>query len=83
MSDRGNIEWLLEDAPELFTPLAEQASRYVCHPRERMQWRDDFSDLVGRYNRVARDAGKETVQPTEMSLFAKEITEYLFTNRNK
>ncbi|MEM2916034.1 MAG: hypothetical protein QXT19_01615 [Candidatus Woesearchaeota archaeon] len=51
---RGNIEWLLQEDPSLFSALAEKASQLIMHPEQRLQLRDEFSDLVERYNNIAK-----------------------------
>ncbi len=80
---RGNIEWLLEESPELFSKLAEMSSFYVCRPDERMKWRDEFGDIVGRYNMVAKAAGMPAVPPDELSLFAQEICKYFWNKHTR
>lgn len=80
---RGNIEWLLEDAPALFTRLAEGASKLVCRPEQRTAQLPAFEALVSDYNRVAREAGKPVVAPDECYAFATEVCAYFFMNRSR
>ncbi len=81
---KGDISWLVQEDPALFSQLAEKATHLVFSQSKNLGLRDDFKDLVDRYNLAAGKAGMPTyVAPAEIVDFAKAICTYFFMHRQR